>query len=260
MHWGPRQEIYRVGPSRRSASIILRVWWKEGNIEIAYAGYFILLNLFIFLVCGILIPWPGLKPSPLHWKHRVLATGLPGKSLDHFKMWITGMGLGWIWGRRWWTSLEQILFSSERPTKGRQIISIQGREMRVLSLLERIKPLCPYKTAHDIICSYLVMKQRAFYENPLPTPCPWHYPCPPCHLMLAVLILVSSGSPSTHGSPETQLKNWKNLEANYLGNWGTKGSKTKWETWKAKQWHWNACDIQTGLLFSSSRVSKILSF
>ena len=138
MHWGPRQEIYRVGPSRRSASIILRVWWKEGNIEIAYAGYFILLNLFIFLVCGILVPWPGLKPSPLHWMHRVLATGLPGKSLDHFKMWITGMGLGWIWGRHWWTSLEQILFSSERPRKERQIISIQGQEMRELSLLDAL--------------------------------------------------------------------------------------------------------------------------
>ena len=30
---------------------------------------------------GILVPRPGLNSCSLHWKHRVLPTGLPGKSL-----------------------------------------------------------------------------------------------------------------------------------------------------------------------------------
>ena len=29
----------------------------------------------------ILVAWPGIKPMPLQWKHRVLTTGPPGKSL-----------------------------------------------------------------------------------------------------------------------------------------------------------------------------------
>ena len=35
------------------------------------------------LSCGIwdLVPWPGSNPGPLHWEHRVLTTGPPGKSL-----------------------------------------------------------------------------------------------------------------------------------------------------------------------------------
>ena len=45
--------------------------------------------LFIFLVvawellvvaCGILVPLPGSNPGLLHWKHRSLAAGPPGKS------------------------------------------------------------------------------------------------------------------------------------------------------------------------------------
>ena len=28
---------------------------------------------------GILVPWPGIKPIPLWWKHRVLTTGPSGK-------------------------------------------------------------------------------------------------------------------------------------------------------------------------------------
>ena len=102
-------------------------------------------------------------------------------------------------------------FSHQRDAPKRQIISIQGQEVREFSFVVRIKTLCPYKTAHDVIYSYLVMKQRAFYENPLSTSSSWDYWRTLCHLMLALLILVSLGSPSTHGSPETQLKNWKNL-------------------------------------------------
>ena len=28
------------------------------------------------------VPWPGIKPGLLHWEHRILATGPPGKFLD----------------------------------------------------------------------------------------------------------------------------------------------------------------------------------
>ena len=44
--------------------------------------------LFLFfwprcMACGILVPWPGMEsnPWPLQWKHGVLTTGLPRKSL-----------------------------------------------------------------------------------------------------------------------------------------------------------------------------------
>ena len=32
---------------------------------------------------GISVPWPGVEPGPLHWERGVLATGLPGKSLEY---------------------------------------------------------------------------------------------------------------------------------------------------------------------------------
>lgn len=34
------------------------------------------------MACGLLVPWPGLNSCPLHWKHGVLATRPPGKSLS----------------------------------------------------------------------------------------------------------------------------------------------------------------------------------
>ena len=38
--------------------------------------------------CGILVPQLGIEPAPLQWKHGVLITGPPGKSLKllHFKL------------------------------------------------------------------------------------------------------------------------------------------------------------------------------
>ena len=38
------------------------------------------------LSCSVwdLVPWPGMEPTPLHWVHGVLATGLPGKSPEVF--------------------------------------------------------------------------------------------------------------------------------------------------------------------------------
>ena len=38
----------------------------------------------LVVVCGIYFPDQRLNLGPLHWEHRVLATGLPGKSLFCF--------------------------------------------------------------------------------------------------------------------------------------------------------------------------------
>ena len=46
-------------------------------------------------VCGILVPQPGIKPCPLHWKNRVLTTGLPWKSLDNIFL-ESSAALGWL--------------------------------------------------------------------------------------------------------------------------------------------------------------------
>ena len=36
------------------------------------------------MTCGILVPWPGIEPTPLLWKHGILTSGLPGKLLKLF--------------------------------------------------------------------------------------------------------------------------------------------------------------------------------
>ena len=49
--------------------------------------FFFFLFFFFFLpcctACEILIPQPGIEPMTLQWKHGVLTTGLPGKSLNN---------------------------------------------------------------------------------------------------------------------------------------------------------------------------------
>ena len=35
------------------------------------------------VACGVFFPNQGLSPQPLHWKHGVLTTELPGRSLTH---------------------------------------------------------------------------------------------------------------------------------------------------------------------------------
>ena len=72
---------------------------------------FILKRLFFFFhfwphleACGILVPWPGMKPLPLQWKCSVLTTEPPGKSPDIFSL--KDSTLGWclsfiLGGRRW---------------------------------------------------------------------------------------------------------------------------------------------------------------
>ena len=37
--------------------------------------------------CGILVPWPGIKPTPPVLEGEVLTTGLWGKSSEEFYKW-----------------------------------------------------------------------------------------------------------------------------------------------------------------------------
>ena len=50
------------------------------NIYLFYL--FIWLFLALAAACGIKFPNQGLNPGPLHWEHRVLAAGPPGKSQE----------------------------------------------------------------------------------------------------------------------------------------------------------------------------------
>ena len=59
-----------------SYSNALLIFFKYPEIN------FLLLLLLLHVACGILIPNQGLNLCPLHWKHRVLTNGLPGKSLS----------------------------------------------------------------------------------------------------------------------------------------------------------------------------------
>ena len=49
------------------------------------SSFILLINLFLIWgmhceACGILVPWPGMNPRPLQWKHGVFTTGPPGNS------------------------------------------------------------------------------------------------------------------------------------------------------------------------------------
>ena len=45
-----------------------------------YYLFFFLFSWLSHMACGMLVSQQELNPCPLHWKHRVLTTGLPGKS------------------------------------------------------------------------------------------------------------------------------------------------------------------------------------
>ena len=48
-----------------------------------FFNYSILFNFWpCHIACGILVPWPGIESTTLHWKSRVLTTGPPGKSWE----------------------------------------------------------------------------------------------------------------------------------------------------------------------------------
>ena len=40
-------------------------------------------QLFVHQTCGVLAPWPGIKPSPSVLESEVLTSRLPGKSLKY---------------------------------------------------------------------------------------------------------------------------------------------------------------------------------
>ena len=48
-------------------------YWIYGYLLLKY---YLLIH---FLACGILVPWPGIEPAPLQWKHGVLTDEPPGK-------------------------------------------------------------------------------------------------------------------------------------------------------------------------------------
>ena len=67
--------------------------------------YISLLLLFFWpccTACEILIPQPGIEPVTLQWKHGVLITGLPGKSLTN------------VFPRAFWMMVNQVPFVNLR--------------------------------------------------------------------------------------------------------------------------------------------------
>ena len=61
----------------------LKIFIEFGRILLPF--YVLVFFFFGWEACRILASGPGIKPAPLHWKHEVLTTGLPGRSLKTFK-------------------------------------------------------------------------------------------------------------------------------------------------------------------------------
>ena len=66
---GHYPEWEKVSLRKVTYSMIPCIWHWEG--------------LLCSVACGSLFPNQGLNPHPLHWKHGILTTGLPGRSLQH---------------------------------------------------------------------------------------------------------------------------------------------------------------------------------
>ena len=63
-----------------------RIYLEVTNF-LFYVFCFLILFFFLFFgreACGILAPWPGIKPAPLALEGKVLTTGPPGKPLCPF--------------------------------------------------------------------------------------------------------------------------------------------------------------------------------
>ena len=82
-------------PCPEKEASVLMIWEQYYSASFYTSLIFIFICLFMYLAepclswglwtllveaCGIWFPDQGLKPSPLHWECRVLATGPPGKS------------------------------------------------------------------------------------------------------------------------------------------------------------------------------------
>ena len=61
-------------------------WQEKGPLMLECLCFYVCLFVFFLTfwlhptACGILVPWPGIKPTPSTLEGRVLTTGLPGKS------------------------------------------------------------------------------------------------------------------------------------------------------------------------------------
>ena len=65
--------------------------FEKENDKLSFSLLMRFLSWFFFgprhVACGILVPQLGIEPHPLSWKHTILITGPPGKSLDEiFKL------------------------------------------------------------------------------------------------------------------------------------------------------------------------------
>ena len=69
-----------------SIKISLTVYPAFSRSYYFYLSFFFFFWLFLALAaaCGIKFPDQGLNPGPLHWEHRVLPSGSPGKVLEIF--------------------------------------------------------------------------------------------------------------------------------------------------------------------------------
>ena len=68
--------------AKRRTTDAFELWcWRRLFLKI-YIYLFIWLFLALAAACGIKFPDQGLNPGTLHWEHRVLAAGPPGKSLE----------------------------------------------------------------------------------------------------------------------------------------------------------------------------------
>ena len=81
-------EIMRMEKTSNNIALWKQVW-PNRTFEMVFKKknyVFIWLYQILVATCGIfscsmwdLFPWPGMEPSPLHWKHIVLGNGPPGK-------------------------------------------------------------------------------------------------------------------------------------------------------------------------------------
>ena len=71
----PQCSSQLLGPSCQSPPLLPSQRFKVGR-----ASFAVFWGVFLAMLCGILVPRPGMELVPQHWKHGILTTGSPGKS------------------------------------------------------------------------------------------------------------------------------------------------------------------------------------